>query len=54
LRQKLERQRTTYPLFDTARLCRHIEAAYATMWETWRQGGAPRPFAVAPVGAVGR
>jgi protein O-GlcNAc transferase len=49
LRQKLERQRTTYPLFDTARLCRHIEAAYATMWETWRQNSAPRAFAVAPI-----
>jgi predicted O-linked N-acetylglucosamine transferase (SPINDLY family) len=49
VRQKLARQRTDSSLFDTARFCRHIEAAYATMWETWRQGATPRAFRVAPI-----
>jgi len=42
--------RTTLPLFDTARFTRHIEAAYTTMWETWQRGEAPQAFAVAPIG----
>jgi predicted O-linked N-acetylglucosamine transferase (SPINDLY family) len=48
LRQKLDRHRQTHPLFDTARLCRHIEAAYTTMWQAWQQGAAPAAFRVAP------
>jgi predicted O-linked N-acetylglucosamine transferase (SPINDLY family) len=28
----LPANRLTAPLFDTSRFCRHIEAAYATMW----------------------
>jgi protein O-GlcNAc transferase len=51
LRQRLERHRKSHPLFDTARLCRHIEAAYTIMWQTWQQGGAPAAFRVAPSGA---
>jgi len=51
LRQRLDRQRGSHPLFDTARLCRHIEAAYTTMWQTWQQGAAPAAFRVAPSGA---
>jgi predicted O-linked N-acetylglucosamine transferase (SPINDLY family) len=42
--------RTTLPLFDTARFTRHLEAAYTTMWETWQRGEAPQAFAVAPIG----
>jgi predicted O-linked N-acetylglucosamine transferase (SPINDLY family) len=34
------------PLFDTDRFRRHIERAYATMWETWQRGEAPRSFSV--------
>jgi predicted O-linked N-acetylglucosamine transferase (SPINDLY family) len=30
VRSKLVRNRETFPLFDTARFTRHIEAAYAT------------------------
>src|SRR5207244_4519768 len=33
IKEKLERNRQTHPLFDTARFTRHIEAAYITMWE---------------------
>jgi predicted O-linked N-acetylglucosamine transferase (SPINDLY family) len=50
LRQKLARNRTTFPLFDTARFARHVEAAYTTMWERSRRGEPPRAFAVAPIG----
>jgi predicted O-linked N-acetylglucosamine transferase (SPINDLY family) len=46
LRQKLERNRTSHPLFDTDRFRRHIEAAYATMWEIWQRGESPRSFSV--------
>lgn len=46
LRQKLARNRETYPLFDTARLTRHLEDAYVTMWQTWQAGRPPAAFAV--------
>jgi protein O-GlcNAc transferase len=48
-RSKLDRNRITSPLFDSARLCRNIESAYATMWEISRRGERPRGFAVEPV-----
>jgi protein O-GlcNAc transferase len=48
MRQKLHRNRATSPLFDTARLCRHIESAYLTMLEIARRGEPPRSFAVEP------
>ena len=35
LRQKLAANRGTTPLFDTARYCRHVEAAYTPSW--WRR-----------------
>lgn len=43
---KLARNRDTYPLFDTARFTRHIEAAYTMMWERYQNGAAPQAFAV--------
>ncbi|WP_431860391.1 tetratricopeptide repeat protein [Azospirillum sp.] len=46
LRQRLARNRDTTPLFDSARFARHLEDAFAGMWEIRRAGGAPRPFAV--------
>ena len=49
LRGRLARNRQTHPLFDTDRFCRHIEAAYTTMWETWQRGEAPRSFAVGAI-----
>jgi protein O-GlcNAc transferase len=33
-------------LFDTARLCRHLEAAYIAMWERWQRGDRPESFQV--------
>jgi protein O-GlcNAc transferase len=56
IKAKLAAQRNTYPLFDTVRFTRHVEAAYTTMWETWRRGEAPKSFSVEPIeigGAAG-
>jgi predicted O-linked N-acetylglucosamine transferase (SPINDLY family) len=46
LRERLARNRTTHPLFDTKRFTRHIEAAYATMWQRYLSGEPPKAFAV--------
>jgi protein O-GlcNAc transferase len=48
IRHKLEKNRLSYPLFDTDRFRRHIEAAYTTMWEIWQRGESPRSFSVGP------
>jgi protein O-GlcNAc transferase len=48
LRTKLARNRETYPLFDSKRFTRHLEAAYATMWNIWQRGKKPQSFSVAP------
>ncbi len=49
IKAKLARQRDTYPLFDTPRFARHIEAAYTTMWEIWQRGERPSSFSVEPI-----
>jgi predicted O-linked N-acetylglucosamine transferase (SPINDLY family) len=49
IKAKLARQRDVYPLFDTARFTRHIEAAYVTMWERCQRGECPEAFTVAPI-----
>jgi predicted O-linked N-acetylglucosamine transferase (SPINDLY family) len=46
IRAKLLKHRDTYPLLDTERLTRHLEAAYRTMWEVWQRGEGPRSFSV--------
>jgi predicted O-linked N-acetylglucosamine transferase (SPINDLY family) len=46
IRAKLARNRDTYPLFDTDRFRRHIEAAYVSMWERSQRGEPPASFAV--------
>jgi predicted O-linked N-acetylglucosamine transferase (SPINDLY family) len=51
-RERLARNRQTCPLFDTARFTRHIEAAFAVMWERSCRGDAPESFAVAASGAA--
>jgi protein O-GlcNAc transferase len=48
MRNKLLSNRATSPLFDAARTCRHIEAAYAAMWEIHQRGDSPRSFRVEP------
>jgi predicted O-linked N-acetylglucosamine transferase (SPINDLY family) len=49
LRAKLERNRRSAPLFDTDRFRRHVESAYATMWDTAQRGEPARAFDVEPV-----
>ncbi|HEV3160729.1 MAG TPA: hypothetical protein VGZ89_12205 [Xanthobacteraceae bacterium] len=46
IKAKLARNRSTHPLFDTARYSRHIEAAYTTMWQRYQAGEPPRAIAV--------
>lgn len=46
LKNKLARNRETYPLFNTERFTRYLEAAYTTMWERNRRGQKPQAFAV--------
>jgi len=53
LRERLDRNRTTQPLFDTERFRRHIEAAYARMWEMRQRGEPPESFAVTPLDGAG-
>ncbi len=48
MKAKLERNRAAGKLFDAARFCRAIEAAYLAMWERHRSGQKPQGFAVPP------
>jgi predicted O-linked N-acetylglucosamine transferase (SPINDLY family) len=36
----------THPLYDTGLYCRHLEAAYETMWARYQRGEPPKSFAV--------
>jgi protein O-GlcNAc transferase len=49
LRERLEQNRFSQALFDSARLTRHVEAAYLTMWETCQRGEPPKAFSVDPI-----
>lgn len=46
IKAKLACNRDTFPLFDSERTARHIEAAYTTMWERYQKGYRPQAFAV--------
>jgi protein O-GlcNAc transferase len=46
LRARLSKNRSTRPLFDTARFCRHLEVSYTTMWQRYQDGLSPQSFAV--------
>ena len=46
LRQKLLNNHSTYPLFDTKKQCRSIEAAFIAMWERQQGGKRPASFSV--------
>jgi len=48
MKAKLARNRESYPLFDTARFTRNIEAAYTAMWQRARRAELPESFAVDP------
>lgn len=49
VRARLADNRATCPLFDTRQFTRHIEAAFATMWDIWKRGDGPRSFDVEPI-----
>lgn len=46
VRERLERNRATCPLFDAERSCKALERAFETMWERNEAGLAPAHFAV--------
>jgi predicted O-linked N-acetylglucosamine transferase (SPINDLY family) len=46
LKTKLESNRGTQPLFDTARITRNLEMAFMTMWERTQRGEPPQGFVV--------
>ena len=41
LKERLARNRSTYPLFDTTLFTRHIENAYTKIWDRHRSGLPP-------------
>jgi len=49
IRASLLEGRSSLPLFDTDRFRRHLEHAYAVMWERHLRGEPPEGFAVAPL-----
>jgi predicted O-linked N-acetylglucosamine transferase (SPINDLY family) len=46
VKAKLENNRNTQPLFDTARFTKHLETAFTIMWERQQRGERPKGFAV--------
>ena len=48
IRERLARNRSTTPLFDTNLFTRRLESAYAAMTERARQGLPPQPIRIAP------
>jgi predicted O-linked N-acetylglucosamine transferase (SPINDLY family) len=46
IKGRIQRNRQNCALFDTPRFARHIEAAFATMWQRHRRGEPPASFAV--------
>ena len=46
IRQKLAKNLTTEPLFDTPRFARNLEKAYKEMWEIFMAGESPRQIEV--------
>ncbi len=46
LKERLRAGRSSFPLFDTARFTRNLEAAYVHMWHRVQNGEPPAPFAV--------
>jgi predicted O-linked N-acetylglucosamine transferase (SPINDLY family) len=48
LKAKVRSHRQSFPLFDTKRFTRHLEAALTEMWQRHQQGLPPQTFAVTP------
>jgi protein O-GlcNAc transferase len=49
IRSRLVRNRSTTPLFDMTRFCRHLEHAYREMYARWQRGEPAGSFAVPAV-----
>lgn len=49
IREKLARNRSVFPLFDTTRFCRQLESAYIEMWKRYQQGELPSRLVVTPL-----
>jgi protein O-GlcNAc transferase len=49
LRERVAANRAVFPLFDTRRFTRHIEAAYVSMWERHQKSEAPAVLSVQPL-----
>jgi predicted O-linked N-acetylglucosamine transferase (SPINDLY family) len=50
IKQHLRKARSSAPLFDAPRTARHLETAYATMWQRYLDRQLPSGFDVAPLG----
>ena len=48
IKERLELGKATSPLYDKARLTRHMEDAFERMVQTYISGALPRAFAVSP------
>jgi predicted O-linked N-acetylglucosamine transferase (SPINDLY family) len=48
IKAKLARNRRACPLFDTRLFTRHLEAAYARLWERAERGLKPESFTLEP------
>jgi predicted O-linked N-acetylglucosamine transferase (SPINDLY family) len=48
VKAKLEKNRDTHALFDTARFTRNLEAAFETIWNRAQRGEPPAFLTVAP------
>jgi protein O-GlcNAc transferase len=46
IKERLARNRDRYPLFDTPRFTRNLEAAYVSMWQRYQRGEPPKALAV--------
>ncbi len=49
IKAKIAANRTTFPLFDTVRFTRHLEAAYTEMWARHQRGEAPSALTIQPL-----
>jgi predicted O-linked N-acetylglucosamine transferase (SPINDLY family) len=49
LKSRVQANRARSPLFDTARFCGHVEAAYVVMWQRLLAGEPPAHIAFPPV-----
>ncbi|MEO5351703.1 MAG: tetratricopeptide repeat protein [Magnetococcus sp. XQGC-1] len=49
IRQRLQANLLTTPLFDTPRFTKHLEAAYESMWQRFRSGLLPDHLDIPPI-----